>query len=107
MFGHFRGSSIVSQLRKAFNRNSSIQSGSAFLAEINRTVSSLRPRGIVSASMSVVQPYLYSRFESISVVLIDFFLSAHYAALSAGSAFSESDADARQLFLRIQSTRPE
>jgi hypothetical protein len=33
-------------------------------------VSSLKPRGIVSASISVTQPYLYSRFASISAVLI-------------------------------------
>src|SRR5262249_33853027 len=72
MLGQRRGSSIVSQWRYAFKRNSSIQSGSFFFPEIKRMVSSLRPRGIVSDSMSVTQPYLYSRFVSISLVLILF-----------------------------------
>src|SRR5947208_3734916 len=70
MLGHRRGSSIFSQLRYALRRNASSHSGSFFFAEIRRTVSSLSPRGIVSASISVTQPYLYSRFASISAVLI-------------------------------------
>ena len=56
------GSCIVSQLRYAFSRHSSSHSGSCFFAEISRTMSSLRPRGTSSCSMSVKKPYLYSRF---------------------------------------------
>ena len=52
------GSSIVSHFRNAFSRNSSIHSGSFFFAEMIRTVSSLRPFGIVSVSMSVLNPGL-------------------------------------------------
>jgi hypothetical protein len=52
------GSVIVSQWRYAFSRHSSMNSGSFFFAEIRRTTSSLRPRGIVSDSMSVTKPYL-------------------------------------------------
>src|SRR5437879_741861 len=69
-FGHQRGSSIVSQCRYAFRRQSSINFGSFFLAEIMRTMSSLKPRGTVSVSMSVTKPYLYSRLASSSIVLV-------------------------------------
>src|SRR3546814_10937601 len=50
---------MVSQCRLAFRRHSSSHSGSAFLAEMQRTISSFRPLGAVSASMSVTKPYLY------------------------------------------------
>ncbi len=54
------GSSLpsVSQWRYAFNRHSSIHSGSCFLAEISRTMSSLRPLGAMSDSMSKSKPHL-------------------------------------------------
>jgi hypothetical protein len=52
-FGHQRGSSMVSQCRYAFRRHCSIQSGSSFLAEIWRIMSSLNPGGKDSVSMSV------------------------------------------------------
>src|SRR4029450_13235292 len=58
------------QTRKAFSRHSSSHSGSFFLAEIIRTMSSLRPRGTSSASMSVTNPYLYSRVASSSMVSV-------------------------------------
>src|SRR6266700_2719931 len=87
MLGQRRGSFIVNQCRYAFKRNSSIHSGSFFLPEIKRIVSSLRPRGIVSDSMSVTQPYLYSRFVSISVVLIVSFR----LRVSSPSALAEAD----------------
>src|SRR5436190_9790167 len=61
-FGQADGSCIFSQPRYAFRRNSSIHSGSFFFEEISRTVSSLKPFGMVSDSMSVTKPYLYSRF---------------------------------------------
>src|SRR3972149_6400177 len=37
-----------------------MNSGSCFFAEIRRMTSSLKPAGIVSASISVTKPYLYS-----------------------------------------------
>src|SRR5215203_6934053 len=53
------GSRIVSQRRYASSRHSSIHCGSFFLAEIKRTVSSDRPFGAFSDSISVTNPYLY------------------------------------------------
>src|SRR5690349_2768312 len=61
------GSVIVNQRRNAFNRQSRSHCGSCFFAEMKRTVSSLRPGGNVSASMSVVKPYWYSRLTSDSI----------------------------------------
>src|SRR5437867_11376744 len=60
MFAH-AGSRIVSHVRYALSRQSSSHTGSFFFAEIRRTISSLSPRGTVSCSMSVTNPYLYSR----------------------------------------------
>ena len=51
---------ISSQRRYALRRHSSRKAGSIFLAEIQRTTSSFKPGGAVSASISVTQPYLYS-----------------------------------------------
>src|ERR1019366_7944437 len=45
--------------------------GSFFLAEIRRTTSSLRPRGMASASMSVTKPHLYSWLANVSMVLVE------------------------------------
>src|SRR5262249_376084 len=70
MFGHQRGSSIVSQCRYDLSRHWSSQSGSCFLAEMRRTTSSLRPRGTVSLSISVTKPHLYSWFASFSMVSV-------------------------------------
>src|SRR5256885_17244461 len=53
--------SSVIQWRKAFRRQSSMNSGSPFLAEIRRMVFSLRPLGTRSSSMSLMNPHLYSR----------------------------------------------
>ncbi len=50
---------MVSHFRYALSRNSSIHSGSLFLAEIARTTSSSSPFGKVSLSMIVFQPALY------------------------------------------------
>src|SRR4051795_10987832 len=44
--------------------------GSFFLAEIRRMVSSFRPRGMTSDSMSVTNPYLYSPVVSVSRVVL-------------------------------------
>src|SRR5215216_5879218 len=68
--GQCFGSVIVNQWRKAFRRNSSIHSGSFFFATIRRIVSSLSPRGIMSDSISVTKPYLYSCLLKSSAVLI-------------------------------------
>ena len=65
------GSFIVSHVRYAFRRQSSSHSGSCFLAEIIRTMSSLSPRGTDSCSTSVKKPYLYSRLASCSIVSVD------------------------------------
>mmetsp|Transcript_36917 Transcript_36917/g.102513 ORF Transcript_36917/g.102513 Transcript_36917/m.102513 type:complete len:223 (+) Transcript_36917:1379-2047(+) len=54
------GIDMCSHFRKAFNRNSNIQSGSPLISQIRRTMSSLRPFGKLSDSISVVNPYSYS-----------------------------------------------
>ncbi len=51
------GASIVCHRRNAFSRQSSIHSGSFFLAEMKRTVSSVRPLGANSCSMSEEKPH--------------------------------------------------
>ena len=48
--------------------------GSFFLAEIKRMISSLSPRGTVSASISVTNPYLYSWLTNSSVVFVAVFM---------------------------------
>src|SRR3569833_4219864 len=53
------GSRMVSQRRYASSRHWSIHSGSFFLAEMKRTVSSERPFSAFSDSMLVSNPYLY------------------------------------------------
>src|SRR3990170_4712800 len=50
-----------------FSRQANIQGGSFFLAEIRRMVYSLSPRGAESDSISVTNPYRYSRFASSSI----------------------------------------
>src|SRR5918992_5072739 len=55
------GSVIVCHRRYALRRHSSMNGGSFFFAEIMRMVSSFRPRGTVSVSMSVTKPCWYSR----------------------------------------------
>src|SRR3990170_1986788 len=62
-FAHV-GSFIVSQWRYARRRHSSSHSGSFFFWEIRRTMSSLRPFGTISSSMSATNPALYSRVAS-------------------------------------------
>ncbi len=47
-----------------------MNSGSPFLAEIKRMTSSFRPGGTVSAPMSVMNPYWYSRAARDSIVSI-------------------------------------
>src|SRR3990170_682393 len=59
MFAHV-GSFIVSQWRYARRRHSSIHSGSFFLREMRRTMSSFRPFGAMSSSSSVKNPCLSS-----------------------------------------------
>src|SRR2546421_12718680 len=61
------GSSMVSQWRYAFSRQSSIHCGSFFFLLIKRTISSFSPGGAESASTSVTNPHLYSRFASVSI----------------------------------------
>src|SRR5215213_4002752 len=64
------GSFIVCQRRNALSRQSSSHSGSFFLAEMIRTVSSESPAAIVSASMSVSKPAWYSLLISDSIELL-------------------------------------
>src|SRR2546426_11333000 len=80
IIGHACGSSMVSQCRYAFSRQSSIHLGSFFLAEMKRMISSLSPGGTESASMSVTNPHLYSRFARswISVVSVGMGHSFHF-----------------------------
>src|SRR4051794_25622762 len=66
MLGQLCGSLILTQPRKALSRHSSSHSGSPFLAEIKRIMSSFSPLGAASASMSVTKPYLYSLLTSVS-----------------------------------------
>src|ERR1700757_3645434 len=61
---------METQRRKAPRRHSSIQSGSPFLAETQRTVSSLRPFGARSISISVTKPYLYFSPSSATCCLV-------------------------------------
>src|SRR5437773_5976271 len=61
---------MVSQCRYAFSRHSTINLGSFFLAEIRWMTSSFRPRGTVSASISVTNPCLYSRLASSAIALV-------------------------------------
>src|SRR5438445_11993234 len=56
------GSITARQCREARRRYSRNQSGSFFLREMSRTMSSLRPFGAVSSSRSETKPYLYSCF---------------------------------------------
>ena len=53
------GSLIVNQRSKASRRHSNNHSGSSFFAEMNLMISSFRPLGAFSLSMSVEKPYLY------------------------------------------------
>src|SRR3954464_9821717 len=64
------GSFIVCQRRNALSRQSSSHSGSFFLAEMIRTVSSVSPAAMVSASMSVSKPAWYSLLISVSIELL-------------------------------------
>src|SRR5205085_9002747 len=64
MFAHFGSAcdrSNEAQWRYARSRHSSMNSGSFFLAEMIRIVSSLSPLGTLSSSSSVTKPHLYSR----------------------------------------------
>src|SRR5947208_1328474 len=58
---------MVSQCRYALSRQSSSHCGSPFLWLMKRTTSSFSPGGAESASMSVTNPHLYSRFASVSI----------------------------------------
>src|SRR2546430_11461388 len=64
------GSAILSQLRYALSRHSSIHAGSPFLAEISRITSSFKPAGTTSDSMSVTKPYLYGCWTCASILVI-------------------------------------
>src|SRR6476660_8535750 len=70
------GSSIVSQCRYACSLNSSSHSGSFFFDEMSRIVSSLRPLGAVSDSISVLKPCSYGLLTSCSRTLLICFLHA-------------------------------
>jgi hypothetical protein len=67
IIGQACGSVMVSQCRYALSRQSSIHCGSFFLREMKRMVSSFKPGGADSASMSVTKPHLYSRLARVSI----------------------------------------
>src|SRR5262245_608697 len=62
--GSVSRSSISRKRRSARSRHSSSHAGSFFLAEISRTIPSSSPGGIDSLSISVTNPYSYSRVRS-------------------------------------------
>src|ERR1700693_6192205 len=62
--------SSFSQWRNAFKRHSNMNSGSLFLVEIRRMMSSFRPFGAASDSTSVTKPHLYSPSTRASNVLV-------------------------------------
>ena len=62
--------------------------GSFFLAEIKRMISSFNPRGTVSVSMSVTNPYLYSRLTNSSVVYVAVFMVHFFSVQFFNSLFS-------------------
>src|SRR5437762_2959133 len=70
------GSSMPTHIRYALSRHSSIHSGSFFLAEMYRTVSSDSPLGANSCSMSEEKPHSYFLFAAASA-------SAFLVAISA------------------------
>src|SRR5215208_7992905 len=66
MLGQLCGSVSLSQPRNALSRHSSSHSGSPFFAEMRRMMSSFRPLGAESDSISVTKPYLYSLLTRVS-----------------------------------------
>src|SRR5450631_710214 len=62
--------SSFSQWRNAFRRHSNMNSGSLFLVEIRRMMSSFRPFGAASDSTSVTKPHLYSPSTRVSMILV-------------------------------------
>src|SRR5215475_10390616 len=71
-FAHFGLASAFSsaaQWRYALSRQSSMNWGSPFLAEIRRMMSSFKPLGTRSSSISVMNPHLYSRSARSRIVL--------------------------------------
>src|ERR1041384_2614062 len=102
MFAHLGSAwdfSSFSQWRYALRRQSSSHSGSVFFAEIVRMISSLRPGGIDSDSMSLTKPYLYSRSARISAL---------FAGLAIISALNRerSSAPAGALNVRVLEHEP-
>src|SRR4051812_38118676 len=59
---------MVNQCRYALSLHSSRNSGSPFLAEMKRMMSSLSPGGAASTPISVSNPHLYSRVASDSML---------------------------------------
>src|ERR1043165_8401147 len=102
MFAHLGSAwdfSSFSQWRYALRRQSSSHSGSVFFAEMVRMISSLRPGGIDSDSMSLTKPYLYSRSARISAL---------FAGLAIISALNRerSSAPAGALDVRVLEHEP-
>src|SRR5438874_4274245 len=93
---------MVSQCRYALSRKSSIHCGSFFFAEMKRMTSSFSPGGAESASMSVTNPHLYSRFASVSISRVSVgMIDSQTATLETTLAFrlrlhEPSAADARE-----------
>src|SRR5690606_1624259 len=61
------GCSMVSHCRYAARRHSSMNSGSFLMDDRNRMVSSFSPFGIVTDSISVSKPAVYSRSRKLSI----------------------------------------
>src|SRR5438874_8686012 len=77
---------MVSQWRKAFRRQSSMNSGSFFLAEMSRMTSSFRPRGTVSVLDVGDEPVLVL---AVGQLLECFCGSAHETVLNGKSSGCE------------------
>src|SRR5690606_27580954 len=68
------GSCIFLNAWNPFRRHSSSHSVSSLLAEIKRMVSSFRPAGAISISISVVKPNSYSLLAISSIISLLFFI---------------------------------
>src|SRR6266850_1692549 len=73
-----------------------MNSGSRFLVEIIRTISSLSPRGNVSASTSVTKPYWYSFSVRSWMVLVEVFMPFLFLSRSSRAALRPGAGDPRR-----------
>src|SRR5262249_34229435 len=82
-----------------------MKSGSFFLAELSRMMCSSSPGGTASASISVTNPYLYSRLTSSSIVLvavvIAFFPPSRHCPRGRGSKLAPGMCSSSKVFARL------